>query len=68
MKKLIGILSLCVALSGCMVQTVNSNDIETGTKICAKHNSAVVEIEALWYGGEYVRCSNRQRFNLDRND
>lgn len=68
MKKLIGILSLCVALSGCMAQTVNSNDIETGTKICAKHNSAVVEIEAWWSGGEYVRCSNRQRFNLDRND
>lgn len=50
MKKLIGILSLCVALTGCSYQTVNSNDIETAQKICAKSNSSVVEIAAYFDG------------------
>ncbi len=57
MKKLIVI--MCVALSGCMWQTVNSNDIRAAIRICGNINE-VVEISATFIGTETVLCENRK--------
>jgi hypothetical protein len=63
MKNLILIISLF--LSGCIFQTVNSNDIETAEKICENTNSKIVNITADCLGFEYVMCSNRTTYRLD---
>ena len=62
MKSLI--LATVLALSGCMYQSVNSDDIVAATKKCATENSTVVDISALALGGETVTCSNRKSYGI----
>ena len=57
MKKLIIILSL--ALSGCMWQTVNENDIRAAIRTCGSLQE-VAEISATFIGTETVLCENRK--------
>lgn len=57
MKKLIVI--LCVALSGCMWQTVNENDIRAAIRTCGSLHE-VSEISATFIGTETVMCENRK--------
>jgi hypothetical protein len=61
MKKLV--LILCIALSGCMWQTVNSNDIRSAIRICGNMNE-VVEISATFLGTETVLCENRKEIMI----
>jgi hypothetical protein len=61
MKKLV--LILCIALSGCMWQTVNSNDIRSAIRICGNMNE-VVEISATFLGTETVLCENRKEIMM----
>ena len=63
MKKLIVI--MCVALSGCMWQTVNSNDIRSAERICGD-STKVVEISANFLGEETVFCENRKKYLITR--
>jgi hypothetical protein len=63
MKKLIVI--MCVALSGCMWQTVNSSDIRSAIRICGD-STKVVEISANFLGEETVLCENRKKFLITR--
>lgn len=64
MKKLIIILSLF--LTGCFYQTVNSNDIEVATEICAAEKAKIVEITSTFLGVEGVTCSNRKKYLIDK--
>lgn len=51
-------------LSGCIYQSVNSNDIESGTKICEIRGSKVQEIQASFVGTENVVCTNRSAYSI----
>ncbi len=56
---------LSLLLTGCYYQTVNINDIESATAICAKYKSTVVLIRADVFGDEKVICSNREKILID---
>ena len=64
--KLLTILALSISLSGCFWQSVNSYDMEKAQEICRKNNSVVTHINAHITGEEFVYCSNRQVYNLDK--
>lgn len=49
-------------LSGCFYQSINSNDIENGTKICENRGSKVQEIQASFSGSETVVCTDRMEY------
>ncbi len=59
MKKLIVI--MCIALSGCMWQTVNESDMRSAVRICGSFQN-VVEISANFVGEETVLCENRKKY------
>lgn len=63
MKKLIVI--LCVALSGCMWQTVNESDMRSAARICGSFNN-VVEISANFVGEESVLCEDRKKYLITK--
>ena len=51
-----------VLLTGCIYQTVDVDDIKAAVLICAKNNSEVVEVQALFTADEKVLCSNRKTY------
>jgi hypothetical protein len=62
MDKLIVI--LCIALSGCMYQSVNLSDIEAASKACGGLNQ-ISELSAAFDGQESVICFNREKYGLE---
>lgn len=58
MKKLI--LILCIALSGCMWQSVNYSDIDSAAKFCGNVQDIAI-ISANFLGGESVTCHDRSK-------
>lgn len=53
-------------LSGCFYQTVNMNDIESAFYICAKEQAQIVDIKSSFEGREWVTCSNRRSYHINR--
>ena len=51
-------------LTGCIYQTVNSNDIEAGVIICAANGAELVSVDAYFIGAEEVACSNRESYTI----
>jgi hypothetical protein len=65
MKKLV--LILCIALSGCMWQTVNESDMRSASRICGNFNN-VVEISANFVGEETVLCEDRKKYLITKDN
>ena len=61
MKKLIVI--MCIALSGCMYQSVNFSDIDVAAKVCGGVQN-IAELSASFDGSESVICHDRTKTNL----
>jgi hypothetical protein len=62
--RLISTTLLALSLTGCMYQSVNSNDIEAANKLCASKDAIVIAIQAHATGSEFVLCSNRALYKL----
>lgn len=62
MKSLI--LASVLALSGCVYQSVNTDDIAAATKKCTEENSTIVSIASHAAGLESVTCSNRKTYGI----
>ena len=62
MKKLVII--LCVALSGCMYQSVNSSDIAAAAAVCGGADK-ITELSSSFAGAESVICANRTKHSLE---
>jgi hypothetical protein len=59
----LAILVICLNLTGCFYQTVNSWDIERASQVCGGVEN-VVEINAMFSGDEFVACRTGDEFNL----
>lgn len=69
MHKFKTIITICALfilanLQGCVWQTLSSDDIARGEKICAKRNAMVVEMSATFVGTEQVACSDNTTWNI----
>ena len=57
-------LLLVVLLSGCMYQSINTDDMAVAEIKCTSENATVVSIAANAFGGETVTCSNRKDYAI----
>lgn len=53
-----------VALTGCMWQDVDRNDIDTAIKACGSLEN-IVSISAGWHGDETTICADRRKHHLN---
>lgn len=63
MGRLILVVAMTVALSGCFYQTVNQYDIERAVKICGSIEN-IVDITSRMDGLESVICHNGEKHNM----
>ena len=52
-------------LTGCIYQSLNHNDIESGVIICAANGAELVSIDSVFTGEEKVACSNRKIYTVN---